>query len=142
MPVPRPPIRIAAGDRSLVTAAAAGEAERSISRDSYERAFAAALPLPVGDLHGFVAKSRSPSCGFGDSREFVTGANPVLGVHGVLTEWLLETSDRALPIATERQLTSDAELRGFLERCAAFAESPRRAPRTPRLGAARDCELQ
>ncbi|RMG17706.1 MAG: DUF523 domain-containing protein [Deltaproteobacteria bacterium] len=115
MPVPRERIRLegAQGCERLV-----GESSRrdwtEAMRRFARRRIEALLALPV---HGFVLKSKSPSCGLGSTKRWIGGQVVRDGTGLFAAE--VRTLAPALPLAEERELEDPAALAAFLDRCRA-----------------------
>src|SRR5207253_9904476 len=142
--VPREPIRLvgAVGAPRLV----AFESGRDLTATMRRFADARIAALATQRISGFVAKSRSPSCGVDDVRVHRPAAPPVRRGTGLFTRTLRDRLP-LLPVADERDLDSAARRGDFLRRVLAYqrwqallARRPSRA-RLAAFHAAHELEL-
>ena len=108
--VPRPKIRLESADGSIRVR----EVESSIDHTEHLQSWADQRLPELGDLDGYVFKSRSPSCGVEGVEVFVED-HPVGRAPGFFVERLLEL-DPYLPTCTEVDVQVPELRRHFLER--------------------------
>ncbi|MDF1564514.1 MAG: DUF523 domain-containing protein [Deltaproteobacteria bacterium] len=85
------------------------------------RTFARGWLLGVGELHGFVLQSRSPSCGVGSCwRRERRESEPLRDGTGLFAEVLLATHP-GLPVREDTDLPGAAACRAFLAEVEAYA---------------------
>lgn len=112
MGVPRPPIYLS-DSLAYPEARQADNPEKCFTKQLREFAWRIALEH---DLHGFIFKARSPSCGLGSTPVIINGQVQERTVSGVFAAALLEQLP-GLPVIDETRIGSEPFRNRFLDQC-------------------------
>jgi uncharacterized protein YbgA (DUF1722 family)/uncharacterized protein YbbK (DUF523 family) len=115
MGVPRPPIRL---EGDPVHPVAVGVQDRSVDVTAALEAFSRRQVTQLGDISGYILKSKSPSCGMERVKVYQPGAAPRNG-SGVYARTLMERHP-LLPVEEDGRLGDPALRDNFLERVFAY----------------------
>lgn len=111
MGVPRPPIRLV-GDQARPSALGVDDPDQDVT--AALNAYARAMIGELGNISGYVFKSRSPSCGLNDV-ELFDADGLVQGVTAGLYARVIRQSFPQLPVIDEQMLGDGLAQRRFLE---------------------------
>ena len=130
--VPRPTLRLEGSLNAprLVEPESGRDRTRAMQRYTARRTRA----LAAESLHGFVLKSRSPSCGLAGLPVYHPGGRPVRRGRGTFADALVRHCP-LLPVVEEHRLRTRAERAHFVEQVFAYRRWTRLLSRRPSRGA-------